>query len=66
MEALKNIIESAWNDQELINQKPVIEAIEQVIELLDKGQLRIAEPDGDNWKVNEWINNAVVLYFPIR
>ncbi len=66
MEALKNIIESAWNDQELINQKPVIEAIEQVIELLDKGQLRIAEPDGDNWKVNEWIKKAVVLYFPIR
>ena len=62
MEALKNIIESAWNDQELINQKPVIEAIEQVIELLDKGQLRIAEPDGDNWKVNEWIKKKYFIY----
>jgi 2,3,4,5-tetrahydropyridine-2-carboxylate N-succinyltransferase len=37
-----------------------------VIEELDKGRLRVAEPVGDSWKVNEWIKKAVILFFPIR
>lgn len=41
-------------------------AIEEVIEELDKGRLRVAEPDGDSWKVNDWVKKAVILYFPIR
>ncbi len=42
------------------------QAIESVIEELDKGRLRVAEPAGDGWKVNDWVKKAVILYFPIR
>ncbi len=66
MEEIKKIIENAWNNQSLLKEGYVIKAIEQVIELLDKGKLRIAEPSGNQWIVNEWVKKAVVLYFPIR
>ncbi len=60
------IIEAAWENRELLNEKDTIEAIEQVIEELDKGRLRVAEPVGDGWQVNEWVKKAVILYFPTR
>lgn len=63
---MKEIIENAWNDRSLLQDKAVITAIEQVIEDLDKGKLRVAEPVGDGWQVNEWVKKAVVMYFPIR
>lgn len=63
---LKQIIEKAWDNRELLEQEETINAINQVIELVDKGALRTAEPSGDDWKVNEWVKKAVVLYFPIR
>ena len=37
-----------------------------MILLLDKGELRVAEPIGSRWHVNDWLKKAVVLYFPIR
>ncbi len=66
MEDLKHIIDAAWEDKSLLNNPNTIEAIESVIEKIDKGELRIAEPNGDSWLINEWIKKAVVLYFPIR
>jgi 2,3,4,5-tetrahydropyridine-2-carboxylate N-succinyltransferase len=67
MEELKSIIEQTWNNRELLQQKDVLKAINDVIELLDKGKLRVAEPLSDgSWQVNEWVKKAVVLYFPIR
>ena len=63
---MKETIEKAWENRELLKEKETIRAIEAVIEQIDKGKLRVAEPDGDKWKVNEWIKKAVVLYFPIR
>lgn len=63
---MKEIIEQAWENQELLNQSEVQNAIHAVIEQLDKGQLRVAEPDGNDWKVNEWVKKAVVLYFPLQ
>lgn len=63
---LQYIIEEAWENQDLIELKETKSAIEQVIEKLDKGELRIAEPIGLEWKINEWVKKAVVLYFPIR
>ena len=66
MQHLKSIIEKAWDDRSLLEQKETITAIEEVIEAIDKGKLRTAEPDGSDWKVNEWVKKAVVLYFPIR
>ncbi len=63
---LKLIIEKAWDDRELLKKKEVREAIDEVIKKLDNGEVRVAEKDGDRWKVNDWIKKAVILYFPIR
>ena len=66
MDALKLKIEEAWENRELLKSIDTQETIREVIELLDKGELRVAEPNGDEWKVNEWVKKAVVLYFPIQ
>lgn len=66
MEHLRSKIEEAWDNRELLKAKETQNIIREVIESLDKGTLRVAEPDGDNWKVNEWVKKAVVLYFPIQ
>ncbi|MGZ3899520.1 MAG: 2,3,4,5-tetrahydropyridine-2,6-dicarboxylate N-succinyltransferase [Bacteroidia bacterium] len=64
---MQNIIEKAWENRELLKEKSTIQAIEAVIEQLDKGTLRIAQPNKDDtWKVNDWIKKAVILYFPTR
>jgi len=66
MQNVQQIIERAWEDQSLLNQKEILNAIEFVIEEVDKGRLRVAEPAGNDWKVNEWVKKAIVLYFPTR
>jgi 2,3,4,5-tetrahydropyridine-2-carboxylate N-succinyltransferase len=64
---MQSIIESAWENRDLLNESSTIKAIETVIEQLDKGLLRVAEPTSDgSWIVNEWVKKAVILYFPIR
>lgn len=63
---LRNVIEKAWEDRATIQQPEVQTAIRAVIEKLDKGELRVAEPKADGWQVNEWIKKAVILYFPIQ
>lgn len=66
METLKQQIEAAWENRALLKEENTINAIKHVIEYLDKGTLRVAEPVGSNWQVNEWVKKAVVLYFPIQ
>ncbi len=67
MSNLQTTIEQAWEDRELLSTDITKEAIRDVIEQLDKGKLRVAEPTGDgDWKVNDWVKKAVVLYFPIQ
>lgn len=66
MEQLNVTIEQAWENKELLKEIKTQEAIREVIEHLDKGRLRVAEPKNDNWQVNEWVKKAVVLYFPIQ
>jgi 2,3,4,5-tetrahydropyridine-2-carboxylate N-succinyltransferase len=67
MEKIKNIIESAWDNRELLKDSTTLDTIREVIEMLDKGKARVAEPDGNGgWLVNDWIKKAVVLYFPIQ
>lgn len=67
MQDLRHTIEAAWDNRELLQEKTTREAIDAVIEALDKGKLRVAEPGTDgNWQVNDWVKKAVVLYFPIR
>ena len=64
---MQSIIESAWENRDLLKESATIKAIESVIEQLDKGLLRVAEPTSDgSWIVNEWVKKAVILYFPIR
>lgn len=63
---LQQIIEAAWDDRSLLQHQDTVTAIEQVIEMIDKGSLRTAQPTEDGWQVNEWVKKAVVLYFPIR
>lgn len=66
MNELQAKIEAAWNDRALLQQTDTQDAINAVIELLDKGQLRVAEPQGETWRVNDWVKKGVILYFPIR
>lgn len=66
MEQLKLKIEQAWENRELLKDKQYLEAIESVVDYLDRGKLRVAEKKQDEWIVNEWIKKAVVLYFPTR
>lgn len=69
MEQLKQNIENAWNDRSLLQNDVTISSIRNVIDLLDEGTLRVAEPNADvegGWQVNEWVKKAVVLYFPIQ
>jgi 2,3,4,5-tetrahydropyridine-2-carboxylate N-succinyltransferase len=64
---LQQTIENAWNNRELLKETTVQEAIKDVIEQLDKGKLRVAEPlSGGHWQVNDWIKKAVIMYFPIQ
>jgi 2,3,4,5-tetrahydropyridine-2-carboxylate N-succinyltransferase len=63
---LKLQIEKAWEDRSLLQQQETQVAIRSVIEQLDKGTLRVAEQNGTDWKVNEWIKKAVIMYFPIQ
>ncbi len=75
------LIEAAWNDRTLLQNTVVQEAVFQTIEDLDKGFLRVAEPNLEeknkstefhdaqtisDWTVHEWIKKAVILYFPLR
>ena len=63
---MRDIIEAAWDNRELLKEVKTQEAVRQVIEEIDKGRLRCAEPTEDGWKVNEWVKKAVVLYFPMQ
>jgi 2,3,4,5-tetrahydropyridine-2-carboxylate N-succinyltransferase len=66
MNELQSIIEQAWENRALLQETKTTDAIRAVIELLDSGKLRVAEPVDAGWQVNEWVKKAVVLYFPIQ
>lgn len=63
---MKELIEQVWNNRELLKDEKFRKTIRNVIEELDKGRLRVAEPSSSGWIVNEWIKKAVILYFPIQ
>jgi len=62
----QELIERAWDDRKLLETKEVQDAIYETVEQLDNGTLRVAEKTGGEWKVNNWVKKAVILYFPIR
>lgn len=66
MQTLRSQIEAAWDNRELLRDKATRQAIRDTIEELDKGRLRVAQPnEKGQWVVNDWVKKAVVLYFPI-
>lgn len=64
--SLQKIIEEAWEDRNLLKGAVAQNAVREVIELLDKGKLRTAEPTPNGWQVNDWVKKAVIMYFPIQ
>lgn len=64
-EKLIQLVEAAWNERSLLSREEVRDGIRAVIELLDKGKIRVAEYHDSRWSVNEWVKKAVILYFPI-
>ena len=66
MTELKNLIEEAWTDRTLIHESKYKSAIDQVVDLLDKGEIRVAQPNGNDWIVNDWVKKAVILFFPTQ
>jgi 2,3,4,5-tetrahydropyridine-2-carboxylate N-succinyltransferase len=67
VQALTQAINAAWDNRSLLKTPDTQDAIREVVAMLDRGEVRVAEPteDGD-WKVNDWVKKAVVLYFPIQ
>lgn len=68
MNEIKELVEKAWDQRSLLAENNVISAIEWVVEQVDKGILRVAQPDSDTgqWVTNEWVKKAIILYFPLR
>ena len=66
MQNLQTTIEQAWENRALLQEEATQKAIREVINLIDAGTLRVAEPIDGGWQVNEWVKKAVVLYFPIQ
>jgi 2,3,4,5-tetrahydropyridine-2,6-dicarboxylate N-succinyltransferase len=62
---MRDIIEKAWENRELLKEENIRAAIRMVVQELDQGKLRVAEQSGDSWIVNDWVKKAVILYFPI-
>jgi 2,3,4,5-tetrahydropyridine-2-carboxylate N-succinyltransferase len=62
----KALVEAAWNERGLLKETKYAEAVRSLIEEVDKGRLRVAEPLEDGWQVNEWVKQAILLYFGIQ
>jgi len=63
---LKLLVEAAWDDRSLLKEDNTCAAIRRVVELLDKGGIRVCEHADAGWKLNECVKKAVILYFPIQ
>ena len=63
---LQTKIEAAWNDRALLKEDTYSNAVREVIEEVDKGRLRVAEPNENDWVVNEWVKQAILIYFGIQ
>lgn len=64
--SLREQIIKAWENRELLKGQDYADAVRAVIEEVDKGRLRVAEPMGDGWQVNEWVKQAILMYFGIQ
>ena len=63
---LQQVIAEAWTNRELLKDQRYADAVKSVIEEVDKGRLRTASPTDSGWKVNEWVKQAILMYFGIQ
>lgn len=63
---LEKLIKEAWENRELLRDETYSNAVRNVIEKVDKGVLRTAQPGSNGWTVNEWVKQAILLYFSIQ
>jgi 2,3,4,5-tetrahydropyridine-2-carboxylate N-succinyltransferase len=63
---VRETIEQAWINRELLQQTSFQDAVKDVIEEVDKGRLRVAVPTENGWQVNEWVKQAILMYFGIQ
>src|SRR6266540_4378541 len=63
---MQDLILEAWNNRELLKEKKYTDAVKAVIEEIDKGRLRVASPGDGKWTVNEWVKQAILMYFGIQ
>ena len=66
MMELRETIEKAWENKELLNEQVYQDAVRKTIHLLDEGEIRVCNLINDKWVVNDWIKKAVLMYFPIQ
>lgn len=67
VEQERQAVERAWNDRSRLAEPSVREAVETVISRLDRGELRVAEPDASGgWTCHGWLQQAILLYFALR
>jgi 2,3,4,5-tetrahydropyridine-2-carboxylate N-succinyltransferase len=66
MNDIRRIVEDAWEDRSRLNDQVTVDAIYEIMDMLDKGRIRVAEPNDKDWRVNEWVKKAVIMFFPLR
>ena len=65
MSDIEKIINDAWEVKDQINpnsDKQIIDSINKTIDHLNKGEITVAEPNGDDWKINQWIQKGNTIY----
>jgi 2,3,4,5-tetrahydropyridine-2-carboxylate N-succinyltransferase len=63
---LRETIEQAWTNREMMSYQAFQDSVRKVIEEVDKGRLRVADPTDNGWQVNEWVKQAILLYFSLQ
>lgn len=64
--SLQQQIEATWANRELLKDESYKQAIREVMEEVDKGRLRVATPGDNGWEVQQWVKQAILLYFGIQ
>ncbi len=63
---MQAMIEAIWQNRELLKEEKYAQAVRDVLEQVDKGELRTAMPTAEGWVVNEWVKQAILLYFGVQ
>ncbi|HLL45616.1 MAG TPA: 2,3,4,5-tetrahydropyridine-2,6-dicarboxylate N-succinyltransferase [Longimicrobiaceae bacterium] len=63
---LERVVSEAYADRERLKDREVAQAVFETIDLLDRGQVRVAEKSDGAWRVNTWVKEAILLYFALR